>query len=48
MFVSLPFAHESFDIIYSVGVLRRADCEAAVKALDKYLKPGWNPRCLAL
>ena len=38
---SLPFAPESFDIIYSVGVLHHTpDCEAAVKGLDKYLKPG--------
>jgi len=38
---SLPFAPESFDIIYSVGVLHHTpDCEAAVKALNKYVKPG--------
>ena len=38
---SLPFAPESFDVIYSVGVLHHTpDCEAAVKALGKYLKPG--------
>jgi len=38
---ALPFAAESFDIIYSVGVLHHTpDCEAAVKALAKYLKPG--------
>ena len=38
---ALPFAPESFDIIYSVGVLHHTpDCEAAVKTLDKYLKPG--------
>ena len=37
----LPFAPESFDIIYSVGVLHHTpDCEAAVKGLEKYLKPG--------
>lgn len=38
---ALPFAPETFDIIYSVGVLHHTpDCEAAVKTLDKYLKPG--------
>src|SRR5437588_7327474 len=38
---ALPFALESFDIIYSIGVLHHTpDCEAAVKTLDKYLKPG--------
>ena len=38
---ALPFATESFDVIYSIGVLHHTpDCEAAVKALGKYLKPG--------
>jgi 2-polyprenyl-3-methyl-5-hydroxy-6-metoxy-1,4-benzoquinol methylase len=38
---ALPFAPESFDIIYSIGVLHHTpDCEAAVKSLEKYLKPG--------
>lgn len=38
---ALPFLPGSFDIIYSVGVLHHTpDCEAAVKALEKYLKPG--------
>jgi 2-polyprenyl-3-methyl-5-hydroxy-6-metoxy-1,4-benzoquinol methylase len=38
---ALPFALDSFDYIYSIGVLHHTpDCEAAVKALPKYLKPG--------
>jgi len=38
---ALPFAPESFDVIYSIGVLHHTpDCEAAVKTLGKYLKPG--------
>jgi 2-polyprenyl-3-methyl-5-hydroxy-6-metoxy-1,4-benzoquinol methylase len=38
---SLPFAPESFDLIYSVGVLHHTpDCEGAVKTLARYLKPG--------
>jgi SAM-dependent methyltransferase len=38
---ALPFAPESFDYIYSVGVLHHTpDCEKAVKALPQYLKPG--------
>src|SRR5580704_3658242 len=38
---SLPFAPETFDCIYSMGVLHHTpDCEKAVKALPKYLKPG--------
>jgi SAM-dependent methyltransferase len=38
---AMPFAPGSFDIIYSVGVLHHTpDCERAVKALPRYLKPG--------
>jgi SAM-dependent methyltransferase len=38
---SLPFAPESFDCIYSMGVLHHTpDCEKAVKLLPQYLKPG--------
>ena len=37
----LPFAPESFDVIYSIGVLRHTpDCEKALKILPQYLKPG--------
>ena len=37
----LPFAPESFDLIYSIGVLHHTpDCEQAVKVLPQYLKPG--------
>ena len=37
----LPFAPESFDFIYSIGVLHHTpDCETAVKVLPQYLKPG--------
>lgn len=37
----LPFELESFDCIYSLGVLHHTpDCEAAVKILPQYLKPG--------
>ncbi len=37
----LPFAPESFDYIYSVGVLHHTpDCEQAVKVLPQYLRPG--------
>lgn len=38
---ALPFAAECFDYIYSIGVLHHTpDCQAAVKALPQYLKPG--------
>ena len=38
---ALPFAAESFDVIYSVGVLHHTpDCERAFKGLTKFLKPG--------
>jgi SAM-dependent methyltransferase len=37
----LPFAPQSFDFIYSIGVLHHTpDCERAVKVLPQYLKPG--------
>jgi SAM-dependent methyltransferase len=37
----LPFAPESFDYIYSIGVLHHTpDCEQAFKALPGLLKPG--------
>jgi SAM-dependent methyltransferase len=37
----LPFAPESFDSIYSVGVLHHTpNCEEAFKSLPGYLKPG--------
>ena len=38
---ALPFALESFDCIYSLGVLHHTpDCERAFKSLPRYLKPG--------
>jgi SAM-dependent methyltransferase len=38
---ALPFLPETFDCIYSMGVLHHTpDCEQAVKVLPKYLKPG--------
>lgn len=38
---ALPFAPESFDCIYSVGVLHHTpDCERAFKTLPQLLKPG--------
>ena len=38
---ALPFAPESFDYIYSIGVLHHTpDCEKAVKSLPPFLKPG--------
>jgi len=39
--LALPFAPESFDCIYSVGVLHHTpDCERAFKVLPQFLKPG--------
>jgi len=38
---NLPFAPESFDYIYSIGVLHHTpDCEQAFKVLPQLLKPG--------
>lgn len=38
---ALPFAPETFDYIYSIGVLHHTpDCEKAVKVLPQFLKPG--------
>jgi SAM-dependent methyltransferase len=38
---SLPFALESFDCIYSIGVLHHTpDCEKAFRSLLPFLKPG--------
>jgi SAM-dependent methyltransferase len=38
---ALPFAPESFDFIYSMGVLHHTpSCENAFKTLPQYLKPG--------
>jgi SAM-dependent methyltransferase len=38
---ALPFALESFDYIYSMGVLHHTpDCEKAFKTLPQYLRPG--------
>jgi len=39
--LKLPFAPESFDCIYSIGVLHHTpDCEKSFKSLPQYLKPG--------
>jgi ubiquinone/menaquinone biosynthesis C-methylase UbiE len=39
--LKLPFAPESFDYIYSIGVLHHTpDCEESFKSLPQYLKPG--------
>jgi SAM-dependent methyltransferase len=38
---ALPFAPDSFDYIYSIGVLHHTpDCERAFKSLPRYLKSG--------
>ena len=37
----LPFREESFDLIYSIGVLHHTpDCESALRGLIRYLAPG--------
>jgi len=39
--MALPFAPESFDCVYSIGVLHHTpDCEKAFKNLPQYVKPG--------
>ena len=39
--MALPFALETFDCIYSIGVLHHTpDCERALKSLPQHLKPG--------
>ena len=39
----LPFVSESFDYIYSIGVLHHTpDCEQALKALPQYLNPWYR------
>lgn len=39
--MNLPFAPESFDYIYSIGVLHHTpSCEKSFKSLPQYLKPG--------
>lgn len=39
--LQLPFAPETFDYIYSIGVLHHTpDCEKSFKSLPQYLKPG--------
>lgn len=39
--LNLPFAPESFDCIYSIGVLHHTpNCEKSFKSLPQYLKPG--------
>jgi SAM-dependent methyltransferase len=39
--MELPFAPQSFDYIYSIGVLHHTpNCETAFKSLPQYLKPG--------
>lgn len=41
--LNLPFLPQSFDYIYSIGVLHHTpDCEQAFKCLPRLLKPGGN------